>query len=577
MNGLRRTIGCDLRTKSRERLSGVLEETLAERARKRPTTLRANGPSRLMASRIQFGKLGLSRSKNTAEIIRHSAPSPQSDVIGVAGGSEWLNSAGTNGHRSARPRERAIGGLWVQITYAMIDVVCVLVNGAIAFLLRFSSGHLHRLFVSGHLALTTDQPVGRYGGFLLLYVALILLFCQLQDLYRTPRGRPSSDETFAVIKAVSFATLLLTAFIYLSAVQIVPRSVVVTSLLLNVVALAAWRFAKRRIVIHRVESGIGTRNAVIIGAGKVGQALARQLEENKLLGYRFKGFLDENHSNDPRMLGKIENLSRVAKAEFVDEVFITIPSERELVKRIAVEARQNRLDVKVVPELYDGLAWNASLRYIGDFPVMEIHWRAIPNLGLFVKRAFDTIFSSLMLVLCLPVLAVLAIWIKLDSPGSVFYESHRVGKKGRVFTCYKLRTMVSNADDLKESLRDRNERDGPFFKIENDPRITRSGKFLRRYSLDEVPQLWNVLKGDMSLVGPRPHPIDDFERYSLDHLRRLDVKPGLTGLWQVTARRNPSFETNLELDLEYIENWSLSLDIQILLRTIPEVFRASGS
>ena len=277
------------------------------------------------------------------------------------------------------------------------------------------------------------------------------------------------------------------------------------------------------------------------------------------------------------MLGKVEDLSRIAKAEFLDEVFITIPSERELVKRIAAEARQNRLDVKVVPELYDGLAWNAPLHHIGDFPVMELHWRAIPNLELALKRMLDAIFSSLMLILCLPVLAVLATWIKFDSLGSVFYRSRRVGKKGRVFTCYKLRTMVSNADDLKESLRIRNEREGPCFKIENDPRLTRVGKFLRRYSLDELPQLWNILKGDMSLVGPRPHPIDDFERYSLEHRRRLDVKPGLTGLWQVTARQDPSFETNLELDLKYIEHWNLALDFRILLQTLFIVAKGTGS
>ncbi len=529
-----------------------------------------------MATRIQFGRVGLRASKAATNLDSHASPRVHHEDVDVGGGPEWLSSTGRNGHRSVRPHRRYVRGRWVQITYALIDVVCVLTNAVIAFLLRFSSYHLRHLFVSWRLALT-DQPVAHYGGFLLLYVALILLFCHLQDLYRTPRERPSAEETFAVIKAVSFATLLLAAFIYLSGVTIVPRSVVVTTLLLNVIALVSWRYAKRRLVFLRAERGIGTRNAVIIGAGRVGQALARQLEENKLLGYRFKGFLDENHSNDPRMLGKVEDLSRIAKVQFVDEVFITIPSERELVKRIAVEASQNRLDVKVVPELYDGLAWNAPLHHIGDFPVMEIHWRAIPNLELAVKRVFDVIFSSLMLILCLPALAVLATWIKLDSAGSVFYGSRRVGKKGRVFTCHKLRTMVSNADELKESLRIRNEREGPCFKIENDPRLTRVGKFLRRYSLDELPQLWNVLKGDMSLVGPRPHPIDDFERYSLEHRRRLDVKPGLTGLWQVTARQDPSFETNLELDLEYIENWSLSLDVQILMRTIPEVFRASGS
>ena len=136
--------------------------------------------------------------------------------------------------------------------------------------------------------------------------------------------------------------------------------------------------------------------------------------------------------------------------------------------------------------------------------------------------------------------------------------------------------MVSNADDLKKSLRRRNEREGPFFKIENDPRVTRSGKFLRKYSLDELPQLWNVLKGDMSLVGPRPHPLDDYEQYSLDHLRRLDVKPGITGLWQITAREDPSFETNMRLDLEYIDTWNLWTDLIVLVKTLPHVFRGVG-
>jgi exopolysaccharide biosynthesis polyprenyl glycosylphosphotransferase len=513
----------------------------------------------------------------TADIGGPSPPPVQGDANGVGGGAEWLNSNGSNGHRGGRPSKRVIGGLWVQIAYAMIDVVCVFVNGSIAFLLRFSPADLRHLLVSGHLVVTTNQPLVPYGGFLLLYVALILLFCQLQDLYQTPRGRPSWDESFAVIKAVSFATLLLTAFIYLSGIKIVSRSVVVASLLLNVAALTAWRYAKRQIVIRRVERGIGTRNAVIIGAGRVGQALARQLEENKLLGYRFMGFLDANHSAHPQLLGKIEDLARVAQTEFVDEVFITIPSERELVKHIAVEARQHRLDVKVIPDLYDGLAWNAPLRQVGDFPVMDLQGRTIPTLGLFVKRVFDVAFCFVAMVLSLPLLAIFAIWIKLDSAGPALYRSRRVGKKGRLFTCYKLRTMAVNADQLKESLRDYNEREGPFFKIEHDPRITRLGRFLRKYSLDELPQLWNIFRGDMSLVGPRPHPVDDYQQYSLDHLRRLNVKPGLTGLWQVTARQNPSFETSMMLDLKYIEDWNLILDLKIIGKTCLIVLNGDGA
>jgi exopolysaccharide biosynthesis polyprenyl glycosylphosphotransferase len=330
-------------------------------------------------------------------------------------------------------------------------------------------------------------------------------------------------------------------------------------------------------VIHRAKQGVGLRNVAIIGAGEVGRELARQLEENKLLGYRFKGFLDGNHAADPRMLGKIEDLASVARSQFLDDIFITIPSERELVKRIAVEARKQRVDVKVIPELYDGLCWNATIHHVGDFPVMEVHCKAIPTFGLLIKRAFDIAASILGLVLFSPLLFLLAIAIKLDSRGPAIYKSIRVGQKGQPFPCFKFRTMVVNADHLKAGLRARNERSGPFFKITDDPRVTRLGKFLRKYSLDELPQLWNVLRGDMTLVGPRPHPMDDYQQYTLDHLRRLEVKPGITGLWQTTARRDPSFETNMLLDLEYIEQWSLLLDCKILLMTIPAVLRAEGS
>jgi len=489
----------------------------------------------------------------------------------------WLDSNSSDGGKNGRSPETYFhGGRWVQIAYVLIDICCIVANGALAFSLRFSPGDLHPFFSLGRSAIRVSQVTSPYGGFLLLYIAMILLFCEWQSLYRTLRTRSSQDESVAVIKAVSLATLLLTAFIYLSGVKIVSRLIVATSLLLNVITMIVWRYVKRRIVIRRVEQGIGARNVLIVGAGRVGQALARQFDQNKHLGYRFKGFLDGNHSGDSRMLGRIEDLPRVARTEFVDEVFITIPSERELVKRIAIEGRQHRLDVKVLPDLYDGLGWHAPIRHIGDFLVMDLHGQPIPGLGLFVKRIFDIVISSILLIVFSPVLAILAAWIKLDSPGSVFYRSRRVGKKGCVFTCYKLRTMTSNADELKDSLRHRNERNGPFFKISDDPRITRLGKFLRRYSFDELPQLWNVLKGDMSLVGPRPHPLDDFEQYSLDHLCRLDAKPGITGLWQVMARNDPSFETNMQLDLEYIENWNLWLDLKILGKTIPAVFQGAG-
>jgi lipopolysaccharide/colanic/teichoic acid biosynthesis glycosyltransferase len=172
---------------------------------------------------------------------------------------------------------------------------------------------------------------------------------------------------------------------------------------------------------------------------------------------------------------------------------------------------------------------------------------------------------------------MLMIAIRMDSKGPIFYRAQRIGRKGRTFTCYKFRTMCVDADKMKESLKHKNERDGVLFKITNDPRVTRVGRLLRKYSLDELPQLYNVMRGDMSLVGPRPPIASEVEQYDISHLRRLDVLPGMTGLWQVEARQDPSFDSYISLDTAYVENWSLWLDMKILARTVGVVFSGTGS
>jgi exopolysaccharide biosynthesis polyprenyl glycosylphosphotransferase len=196
---------------------------------------------------------------------------------------------------------------------------------------------------------------------------------------------------------------------------------------------------------------------------------------------------------------------------------------------------------------------------------------------LLLKRIGDIILSCLILIAISPLLLIVALAIKLDSRGSVFYTSERIGKKGRVFRCTKFRTMVFDADQRRAEVMHMNEREGVLFKISNDPRITRLGRFLRKYSIDELPQFYNVLRGDMSIVGPRPPLASEVREYKLSNLRRLDVTPGITGLWQVQARQDPSFDSYISLDVAYIENWSIWLDIKIIMRTIGVVLAGTGS
>jgi exopolysaccharide biosynthesis polyprenyl glycosylphosphotransferase len=196
---------------------------------------------------------------------------------------------------------------------------------------------------------------------------------------------------------------------------------------------------------------------------------------------------------------------------------------------------------------------------------------------LFCKRLVDIALSLAALLATAPLMITIALAVKLDSPGPVFYVADRIGKRGRVFRCFKYRTMVKNADGMKKALTAQNERDGILFKMSNDPRITRVGRFLRKYSLDELPQFLNVLRGEMSLVGPRPPLASEVEKYELEHFRRLEVMPGLTGLWQVQARHDPSFAKYIELDTAYVENWSIWLDLKILVRTADVVLRGTGT
>ncbi len=282
--------------------------------------------------------------------------------------------------------------------------------------------------------------------------------------------------------------------------------------------------------------------------------------------------------NSDEIVGEIHNLFEIARSKFVDEIiFSRRPATPGTLSRILRQAQSLGISIRLIPNLTETLVDRTDVEYLGELPTIAVYQARQRPVSLFAKRAIDVAFAVLASVALLPLFVVIAILIKLQSPGPVFYLSKRVGHKGRAFKCIKFRTMVENAAAMQSELAHLNERDRVVFKISRDPRVTAFGAFLRKYSLDELPQLWNVILGDMSLVGPRPPLHSEVEQYDSEHLRRLDAVPGITGLWQVEARQDPSFEKFVAFDSSYINHWSLGLDLRIMLRTITAVIRGTGS
>lgn len=413
---------------------------------------------------------------------------------------------------------------------------------------------------------------GSLLGLALLHSALITLLMHAEGV--PPGVCALTSQSRILLKSVLWATGLLAIAYGLQTAW--PTSVLICCAgALHFGTLLLWRRYEAQ-QHSRNSSQFEGRRVLVVGAGSIGRRLAADVENDPYSGRRVLGFLDDEKPHGERVLGRVCDLARVARTGFIDEVIIAAPQRKDVTVQVLREARRLHLDVEIVPDLFGCVAAVTEFDRVGDFPVLRLHAEPLPAVGLALKRLVDVAGSAVTLSALLPLLAIIAAAIKIDSAGPVFYLAQRAGLKGRRFRCYKFRTMVNNADQLKNDLRRKNERSGPFFKIAGDPRVTRLGRFLRRYSLDELPQLWNVLKGEMSLVGPRPHAMDDVSGYEVEHLARLDVVPGITGLWQVTARRDPSFQRGMELDREYIRSWSLAMDLRILLRTLSVVVRGSG-
>lgn len=410
-------------------------------------------------------------------------------------------------------------------------------------------------------------------GVALLHGAFITLIGYASGLYTNFGGL--REQRRALANSVLWSTGLLVVASVLQGSPLTRAGLFVVAGALHLATLYAWR----RSLFQPSRSDLraeNTRNVLIVGAGVAGQRIASEFRRFSRTKKNVCGFLDDEKPLEEGVIGRVSDLACVARRAFIDEVILAAPGDRNLAQEVVREARRLRLDVEIVPELFGCKPAEPAMERVGELPLICLHAERLPGVALAFKRLFDVLAAALGLLVTSPLFAIIAVLIKLDSPGTILYRAQRAGRKGLPFPCFKFRTMVSNADALKASLRGSNQRSGPFFKITSDPRITRVGRFLRRYSLDELPQLWNVLRGEMSLVGPRPHPLDDFAGYHTEHLARLDMTPGITGLWQVTARHDPSFQRGMELDREYIQRWNLGLDFQILLKTIFAVWQGGG-
>lgn len=472
------------------------------------------------------------------------------------------------------PRRSIVGFFWI-----FLDCLSVIVAGMIAFRIRLAtpvSAPDGTLFehIAGPATLTLFL-------YLMLFCFYLVVFARIYGLYRSTDSRSGLHEQRMTVQATLTAGLLLCGTLYLLRAYAVSRLVMLLTVLLTMVMLMMRRALWRKLRQRRFLQGLETRNVLIVGDGRVGHALRNHLESLSHMGFRFKGFIAMDSrgegSGGSQVIGSLRNCVALARSLFVDEIYFSTPADKQTVISIVEEARALGIDVRVVPDLYDGLAWNAPVEFIGQFPTIPLHRRDFPRDAFLLKRAIDLALASLALLFLSPVMAVIAVMIRLDSPGPVLYTADRLGRKGRVFKCYKFRTMVRDADQRRGELQHMNERDGVLFKISNDPRVTKVGAWLRKYSLDELPQFWNVLKGDMSMVGPRPPLASEVEKYDLAHLRRLDVLPGITGLWQVEARQDPSFDSYISLDTAYVENWTLMLDLRIMARTVGVVVAGTGA
>ncbi|MBX3066773.1 MAG: sugar transferase [Anaerolineae bacterium] len=460
----------------------------------------------------------------------------------------------------------------------LIDVLLIVAMFRAAHWLRYDIG-------VGRAVGEFYAPFQSYWLYVGVFAFWFLFTASLNNLYRQERGRTWLAESVKIINSATNAALVFMALSFALQPLVFSRLMLIIGTALVVAGLVVARVVFRVVRQQLRLRGIGVERVLLVGAGEVGRAVLSSIIARPALGYVPIGYLDDDPDRGGvdmgrvRGLGGMENLSPLLDQHACDLVIVALPWDaRQRIMEIVSRCEQRGIASRVVPDIFQLNMSQVQIENLEGIPLLGLKSepRMTPTKHL-IKRALDLIIITLASPFILLLTGLVALAIKLDSPGPVFYRQKRLGKDGHEFYVYKFRSMVVDADQKRNELIRETGADPRRPKWRNDPRITRVGRFLRRTSMDELPNLINVLRGEMSLVGPRPPMPEEVKLYEPWMHQRLNTQPGLTCLWQVSGRSNIPFEEQVLLDIYYIENWSLGLELQILLRTIPQVLLGTGA
>ncbi len=402
----------------------------------------------------------------------------------------------------------------------------------------------------------------------------------LIDVYNLPKNLRLIDELGRLVAAHAATALAFAGSLYFS-FRDTSRLQVLSFALISLILLIAYRLGFRFVLRLFGHKRYGSRRVLIVGAGSAGRNAANMVVEHRWTGLRFAGFMDDNPQANTAghpYFGPLQNTVQVVQEQNINEVIFALPMHAHItLVKLVTDLQSLKVNVRVVPDFFDLVFLRSVIEDLGGMPLVTLREPALDPLQRLVKRTFDLLVGSISLVLIMPMMAIIALIIKRDSAGPIIFRQQRVGENGRLFNMYKFRTMIHDAEIQQDELNRTTATGHLLHKFYDDPRVTRFGRFLRRTSLDELPQLFNILKGEMSLVGPRPELPWLVDRYEPWQRKRFEVPQGLTGWWQVNGRSSKPMHLYTDEDLYYIEHYSLWFDIQILWRTIKAVLDRRGA